>query len=402
MKVAGVIAEYNPFHNGHAYHLEHTRAEKEGGATHVVAVMSGCFTQRGEPALLDASRRAKAALENGVDLVIELPVPWALSSAQRFAEGGVFLLDALGCVDMLSFGSECGDVAALEKVCTLLEDERVTKRLHGLLDMGISYAEAQRKAVAEVGGEKTASLLDTPNNTLAVEYIRALRRAGSRMQPFTVKRMGAGHDDLAPIGGMASASYLRDMVRAGRVMNTAPFVPHTVCRLLADAVKEGVCPSREELAERAVLAVLRLRTKEQLSTLPALSEGIENRLYNAIGEAGSLEELISVTKTKRYARTRIQRLVWCAFLGVSAEAAQGMPPYLHVLGATQAGLEILRRAKEAGTAVPILTRSSQVSMYGERAERLFALEGRAADLYALTLPKPFACGSVKTNGMLKL
>lgn len=402
MKIAGIIAEYNPFHNGHAYQIEHTRAEKEGEATHVVAVMSGHFTQRGEPALVDPHIRAEAALKSGVDLVISLPVPWALSSAQGFADGGVALLDALRCVDMISFGSECGDIDALKKVRALLDDPRVAQRLHGMLDMGMSYAEAQRKAVAEIGGESRATLLDSPNNTLAIEYLGALARQGSAIEPFTVKRMGAAHDALAPIGGMASASYLREAVRAGRTHTIAPFVPHAVCNLLIGAMEQGVCPSREELAERAVLAVLRLRTKEQLASLPAVSEGLENRLYNAVLEADSLETLITLAKTKRYARTRLQRLIWCAYLGIGADMASGTPPYIRVLGATEAGLEVLHAAKNRGTKLPIVTRPSQVDLLDERAKKLFALECRAADLYALTVPKPYPCGSEMTTPMIRV
>lgn len=401
MKIAGIIAEYNPFHNGHAYQIEHTRAEKEGDASHVVAVMSTHFTQRGETALIDPHTRAQMALKNGVDLVIALPAPWALSSAQGFAEGGVSLLHALGCVDMLSFGSESGDLAALTKVRALLDDPRVSQRLKGLLDMGLPYAEAQRKAVTEIGGENRAVLLDSPNNTLAIEYLGALNRLQAPMEPFTVRRMGAAHDARAPIGGMASASYIREVLRSGRSANVAPFVPQNVCDLLIHAVEHGTCPSREELAERAVLAVLRLRSKEQLAMLPALSEGIENRLYNAICEATCLEELITLAKTKRYARTRLQRLVCCAFIGITADIASGLPPYIRVLGATEAGLQILRAAKERGTALPVITRASQVESLDERAKAVFRLECRAADLFALSLPKPYPCGSEMTTAMIR-
>ncbi len=401
MKIAGIVAEYNPFHNGHAYQIEHTRAEKEGDASHVIAVMSTHFTQRGEPALIDPHVRAQMALKNGVDLVVALPAPWSLSSAQGFAEGGVFLLNALGCVDMMSFGSESGDVEELTKVRRLLDDSRVVQRLHGFLDMGMSYAEAQRKAVADIGGENRAAVLDSPNNTLAIEYLGALGRSQSTIAPFTVKRMGAAHDSRVPIGGIASASFLRDVLRAGRTANVAPYVPQSVCNLLIDAVERGVCPSREELGERAVLAVLRLRSKEQLASLPALSEGIENRLYNAICEASDLEELITLAKTKRYARTRLQRLIYCAFIGITAETASGTPPYIRVLGATEAGLQILREAKDRGTAVPVVTRASQVEALDERAKAMFRLECRAADLYALSLPKPYPCGSEMTTALIR-
>ncbi|MBQ9413735.1 MAG: nucleotidyltransferase family protein [Clostridia bacterium] len=397
MKIAGIVAEYNPFHNGHAYHIEHTRAEREGEATHVVAVMSGYFTERGEPALADPFLRAKAALMGGVDLVIELPLPWTLSSAEHFALGGVQILDALSCVDMLSFGSECGSIEPLQKLAALLENERVNARMRGLLDMGISYAEARQKAVLEIAGEAMAALLDFPNNTLAIEYLRAIKKTGSSMTPYTVKRMGAGHDDMAPVGGMASASLIRDMVRSGRLVNTASYLPHAVCNLLSTAVQDGVCPADEALIERAVLAVLRRRPKEQLSTLPGLSEGIENRLHKAIAEAGSLEELYALIKTKRYPMTRVRRLVWNAFLGVTAAASEGMPPYIRVLAANEKGLEILRRAKDSDAKLPIVTRASQLDALDDRAKRFFTLECRAADMYALALPKPYPCGHEMTS-----
>lgn len=401
MKIAGIIAEYNPFHNGHAYHIEHTRAEKEGDATHVVAVMSGYFTQRGEPALLDPFLRAEAALKSGVDLVLLLPTPWALSSAETFAAGGVQLLQALNCAELLSFGSECGDITALQAVRRVLDDPRTVGRMRGLMDTGLSYAAARRQAVAENGGEARAALLDEPNNTLGIEYLGALAQANSAMAPFTVRRMGVAHDALAPIGGMASASYVREIVRSGKAANLAPFVPNAVCNLLVEAMANGVC-SREELAERAVLAVLRLRSKEQLASLPAVSEGLENRLYNAIREAGDLETLFTLAKTKRYPRTRLQRLVYNAFLGVGANMTSAPPPYIRVLGANERGREILRVAKENGTALPLVTRTSQIAELGDNARRLFALENRAADLFALTLPKPYPCGRHMTAPLIRL
>lgn len=400
MKIAGIIAEYNPFHNGHAYHIEQTRAEKGGDASHIVAVMSGCFTQRGEPALADPYVRAKAALQSGVDLVIALPTPWSLSSAEGFAAGGVSLLHALGCVDTLSFGSECGDVDALKTVARVANDPRVIGRMRGLMSTGLSYAAARRQAVAETAGENRAKLLDTPNNTLGIEYLSAIARLDSPMTPFTTQRMGVEHDALSPIGGMASASYLREVVRAGRINNLAPFVPHGVCRVFTEAAQAGHCPSREALAERAVLSTLRALPKEALSRLPAISEGLDNRLYNAISEATDLESLIEKTKTKRYVRTRIQRLIYNAFLGIDASFTESAPPYIHVLGATAAGKEVLRAAKERGATLPIITRVSQIEALDDRAKRVFDIECRAADLYALFLPTPYPRGKVMTEGLI--
>lgn len=402
MRIAGIIAEYNPFHNGHAYHIEHTRAEKEGGASHVVAVMSSWFTQRGEPALCDPFTRAEAALRGGADLVVALPAPWALSSAEGFAEGGVRLLNALNCVDLLSFGSECGDLEALSVLRQVLDNPRTSCRMRGLMETGLPYAAARRQAVAETGGENRAKLLDSPNNTLAAEYLGALSRTDSAMTPFTVRRMGVEHNALSPIGGMASASYVRELIRSGRVRNTAAFVPNTVCNLLTAAVEKGICPSREELAERAVLATLRMQSAADFERLPAIREGLENRLYRAVREAHDLESLITLAKTKRYARTRLQRLIYCAFLGIDAETANGAPPYIRVLGANAKGREILRVAKENGTSLPILSRASQVQELSEDAKRVFAVECKAADLFGLFLPVPPPCGGEMTNGTVML
>ena len=400
MKIAGIIAEYNPFHYGHAHLIERTRDEKGGDASHIVAVMSGCFTQRGEPALCDPYIRAEAALQSGVDLVLLLPTPFALSSAQGFAEGGVALLNALGCVDMISFGSECGDIELLHKVSSILEHPQVSARMRGLMTSGESYAVARRQALCEIGGDNRAKLLDTPNNTLALEYLGAMARSDSRMEAFTVARVGAAHDQMAPIGGTASASYLREAVRSGRLNNLTNFTPSAACRIISEAAAEGRCPSREALGERAILAKLRTMSPSVLSTLPAISEGLEFRLAKAIDTADSLESLLETAKTKRYTRTRLQRLVYNAFLGIDASMSASLPPYIHVLGANARGREILRQAKEAGTTLPLVTRASQIQELDERARAMYALECRAADLFAMFLPKPYPRGLTMTHGMI--
>lgn len=407
MKIAGIVAEYNPFHNGHAYQVERTRSPEGGGATHVAAVMSGSFVQRGEPALLPKADRVRAALAGGVDLVLELPVPWALASAEAFAFGAVSILDGLGCVDLLSFGSECGDTAALEKVVAVMEHPRFSSLLRYHLDYGISFPEARQKAVAELAGARTASLLESPNNILGIEYLKALRRLSSSIQPFTLKRMGPDHDGERPMGDMASASYLRSLYRAGRTWDAAAYLPRAVCPVMEEAMAAGRCPSEETRLERAVLARLRLLSREELTLLPGLSEGIENRLADAVRQAGSLEELVAAVKTKRYPLTRVKRLVWSAFLGVQAGWEKRRPPYIRVLGANSRGWEILSVARKArdgtegASLPPLVSRASHFAALPEEAQRLFALECRASDLYALSLPRPLPCGMECTGGMIK-
>jgi len=402
LKIAGIIAEYNPFHYGHAHLIERTRDEHGGDATHIVAVMSGCFTQRGEPAITDPYTRANMTLESGVDLVILLPTPFALSSAQGFAQGGVSLLNALGCVDMISFGSECGDIDALRKASAILERPQVNTRMRGLMTTGVTYAAARRQALCEVGGENRARLLDTPNNTLALEYLGAMALLESKAEPFTVARVGAAHDGMAPIDGTASASYLREVIRSGRLNNLSAFMPTAAFHTLSEATADGLCPSRESLGERAVLARLRTMSPEDLRRLPAISEGLEFRLSKAIESAPDLDTLLDTAKSKRYIRTRLQRLVYNAFLGIDASLTASAPPYIHVLGANERGREILRQAKQNGTAVPLVTRASQVQELNEAARAMYALECRVSDLYAMFLPKPYACGRTMTHGMISL
>lgn len=400
MKIAGIIAEYNPFHNGHAHHIERVRAQDgDCRATHVVVVMSGDFVQRGEPALLPRAARVRAALACGADLVLELPLPWALASAEGFARGAVATLDALGCVETLSFGSECGALAPLLRVADVMESERFAGLLHYHLDMGLSYAAAQQKAVAALAGAKTAALLDHPNNTLGLNYIRALRRLGSPIAPHTIPRFGAGHDDDVPLGDVASASFIRTLVQAGRLLNAAPYLPPLSRDILAAETQAGRCPSQSSRVERALLARLRTMERADFAALPGISEGLENRLYKAARQADTVEAFLDQVKTKRYPLTRLQRLLWAAFLGLPAAYEQETPPYIRVLGANVRGTEILQAAKAAS--LPLLTRASQLERLTGRAQALFALESRGADLYALTLPSPPPCGAAYTTGLIR-
>lgn len=404
MKIAGIVAEYNPFHNGHAYQIEKTRDPENGcAATHVAAVMSGNFVQRGEPALLPKADRVRAALAGGVDLVLELPLPWAMSSAENFAYGAVSILDALGCVDAVSFGSECGDLDALLRAADTLDSERFSSLLRYHMGLGISFPEARQKAVSELAGTKTGALLQCPNNTLGIEYIKALRRLRSFMVPYTVRRFGAEHDEMAPLGEFASASYLRTLIRSDRLLGAIPFLPGGPAAVLSEALRERQGAADPQRLDRAVLARLRTLTLEDIAGLPGISEGLENRVFAAIRQAGSLQELADSIKTKRYPLTRVQRLIWSAFLGVPAAFTGQKPPYARILGANQRGMEILSAIKQSGRcSLPLLSRASQADKLDEAGRTVWKLECRAADLYALTLPIPFPCGAECTTGIIRM
>lgn len=233
MSTAGIVAEYNPFHNGHAYHIARTR---ENGASAVVCVMSSWFVQRGETALMHPNARAHMALMNGADLVVSLPVPWACAAAQTFARGAVGLLDAMGCVDTLSFGSECADIELLRAASRAVDDYTVRESMRANLLSGVSFASARQRAVEELD-PRVASVLSSPNDTLAVEYIRAIDTLKSELAPFAVRREGAGHDSGEAVNSFASASFIRSRVRAGE--GFADLMPESAAEILKAEIGGG-------------------------------------------------------------------------------------------------------------------------------------------------------------------
>lgn len=390
MSTAGIVAEYNPFHNGHAYHITRTR---ENGASAVVCVMSSWFVQRGETALMHPNARARMALMNGADLVVSLPVPWACAAAQTFARGAVGLLDAMGCVDTLSFGSECADVSLLRAASRAVDDYTVRESLRANLLSGVSFASARQRAVEELD-PRVASVLSSPNDTLAVEYIRAIDTLKSELAPFAVRREGAGHDSGEAVNAFASASLIRTRVRDGE--GFADLMPENAAAILKAEIEAGRAPADINVLEKAVLACLRISTPEKIAAVPDISEGLENRIYSASRSASSLEELYSLAKTKRYSHARIRRAVAALLLGIEASDCEGIPPYIRVLGFNAIGREKLR-AMRSSAKLPIVMRAADIKKLGERAKRISSIEERAADLFSLALPSIMPCGAEYTD-----
>lgn len=397
MRIAGIIAEYDPFHKGHAAHIAATRAENGGNATHVVTVISGNFTQRGEPALLSKFRRAEMALASGADLVLELPLPWAMSPAETFARGGVAVLDALGCVDLLSFGSECGDVNALRQLADLPKHPKYQETLlHALAD-GVPYAVAGQAAATALLGDQVAVHLSTPNNTLGIEYIRAAAERNGNWDFYTLQRQGALHHETAPNQGFAAASLLRRWIREGRIEQASDYMPSGAAPLLIDAHTNGKTATSTDALETALLARLRTMTSQDFTSLPWLSEGLENRLYRASRTATNYTDLLAELKTRRYPMARLRRVLWAALLGLTADDCAGSPPYIRVLAMNQRGREILNVATPK---LPLLTRTSQLDALDDRCRRIFALECTATDLHALCMGAPDPCGTDHTQKLI--
>ena len=390
MTVAAIAAEYNPFHNGHAYQIAQTRA---AGATHVAAVMSGNFTQRGTAALAEKRARIRSALTGGVDLVVELPLPYAMATAQRFALGAVSIAEGMGCVDVLSFGSESGYLSILQAAAEAVDSPAVVARQSELLGTGVTFARARQQAVSELCGDEVADMLSSPNDNLAVEYIRQLRRIKSRIAPFAVTRIGARHDEKEASGEIASASFLRSLIRSGGVDQVRGLIPPQALAALREALEEGEGVFREEALRPVIFGVLRRMDPASLSRLPDLSEGLENRIYAAIRQAERLDEVYSLAKSKRYTAARIRRTVTAAFLGMEDGygASDTGAPYIRVLGFNERGREILARMKQTAR-LPVSDSLAYLRRLGGRAEAFAELEARSSDLYRLGLPKVGPCG----------
>lgn len=382
MKIVGILTEFNPFHSGHAYFLSEVR-RRVGVECALMCVMSGNFVQRGEPAMLEKHVRAEAALRCGADLILELPVARALSSAEGFACGGVFLMQAAGA-DVLAFGSECGDAAALERVAAYLDSEAYREGLRYYLNAGLPFAACRQAAVRDILGEDAAALLDSANNNLGVEYLKAARRLGWDCQVVTVPRRGAGHDSNVA-GEYLSASALRQKMAAGEWEAVRTAVPEASADLYRNAFDMGSAPVTVAGAERMIQARLRTMTEEAFAALPDCGEGLHRRLYKAARSARSLEELLSMVKTKRYAHARLRRIVMCAWLGIDAASSAELPAYLRVLGCNERGRAVLARLRDASE-LPVLVKPADVRNLSAAAQKQFEREARATELYSLAYP----------------
>ena len=384
VRAAGMIIEYNPMHCGHLYLLEQIRA-RLGADTAAVGVMSGGFVQRGDFAVVRKRARAEAAVKSGVDLVLELPLPWAAASAERFADGGVQVLEGTGVVTDLAFGSECGDAAALLEVAACLNSAAYHAGVRRCLGEGMSFAACRQAAVRGILGAERAALLETPNNNLGVEYCKALLRCGSAIRPLTVARRGGAHDAETWSGGTPSAAAIRSLLRTGEREQALALMAPAMRAVYEQEEAAGRAPVFLENCERAVLARLRSMAEADFAALDQGREGLWNRLYSASRTAASVAEVLEAAKTKRYAHARLRRMVLWAYLGLTPAGFPERVPYLRVLAANERGRALLARMRKTAP-VPILTKPADVRRLGEDARALFALETRAADLYALAYP----------------
>ena len=366
METVGIICEYNPLHLGHRKQLQALRTAEDRG---IVCLMSGNYVQRGKPAVLDKSLRAEAAVRCGADLVLELPVTAALSSAEGFAAQGVSILS--GFCDRLCFGAEDPE-APLPELARALLSERFSDALRIQLDKGLSFPAARQAALEKMGLD--ASPLSRPNNILAVEYCKAILAQGSAMRPLAIRREGSYHD-TAPDPENPSATALRSLMERGE--DWQAFVPEQARPLF-----EGAATHTLAAGERAVLARLRTMTDNEFEVLPFGSEGLWRKLMHAARREASLEAVAAAVKSKRYTRSRIDRMILCAFLGLTQKDLDTPAPYARVLAFNDRGRELLKSARKTG----------HFPNAGEVQDHPYqAIETRAEDLYglfAIDAPEP--------------
>lgn len=369
MEFAGIITEYDPFHNGHAAQLA---AVRRAGARCIAVCMSSGAVQRGGVPILPETVRVRAALAAGADLVVALPAPYACATAEQFAAAGVYLLAALGC-DTLAFGAESPDADRLMTAADLLLGKKIQPLIREKLGQGMTYAAARAEA-AEALAPGMGDLLRTPNNILGIEYCKAILAQKAALRPLPLPRWGAAHGGAAGVHEgvpMASASYLR----AHTLEEWAPFVPQPAMELYRQAAAEGQLLDAQRL-ETALLALLRATPMQNFAQIRGISEGLENRLAAAVREADGLEDLYTRLKTKRYPHARLRRLVLDAALAIPEKLPQ--PPYLLVLGAKKEAMPRLKQARlPAGTSLADLMRT------GEQAEKIGELHSRAVDFSSL-------------------
>lgn len=383
MKFAGIITEYDPFHNGHAAQIA---AAKAAGAACVAVCMSSGAVQRGGVPILPESVRVRAALDAGADLVLALPAPYACATAEQFATAGVRLLAALGC-DTLVFGAEDPDADRLMQVAALLAQPNLDAPLRERLATGMTYAAARAEA-ADALLPGAGALLRTPNNILGIEYCKAILAQHAALTPLALPRLGVAHGGGAGEHGgvpMASASYLRCLP----VEDWKPYVPLRAAALYTKAAASGLLADADKF-EVAVLALLRTRPEAAFAAVRGVSEGLEHRLAAAVREADSLDDLYTRLKTKRYPHARLRRLVLDAALGIPA--ALPAPPYIQILGARKTALPRLKQAMlPAGTSLADLARS------GADAAKISELHSKAVDFSALCRAKTQPMGLAFTT-----
>lgn len=360
MASVGIIAEYNPFHNGHLYHL--LQAKDLAQADYVVAVISGNFTQRGDTSIVDKWTKAYMAICGGCDLVLELPTVYSISSAENFASGAIKILDSLKIVDSIAFGAEASDLATLNNIANVLytEPKGYTNILTHELQKGISFPSARENAILMYLNDikRYANILNSPNNILAIEYLKALKTQKSNMNPIMVKRSKVYYNDDRIVDDFASATAIRKLIKRREYEDLRKVVPRSTYKILSRQIRDGNIVLGLENFEKEIIYTLRKMSIREIANLPDVSEGLENLIKNSADNCNDMSKLIANIKSKRYTQTRIQRILLYALLGIDKkmmEDSKKVTPYVRVLGFTNKGKELISEINKRNPKINMIT-----------------------------------------------
>ncbi len=391
MSVIGIVCEFNPFHKGHKYLID---SVKKSGDT-VVCVMSGNFVQRGEPALFPKETRVKSALMNGVDIVLELPFVYATASAEFFAYNAVKILNDFGC-DILAFGTESTSIDALNNAVEILNHNDFDDKIKKYLTDGVSYPSARQRAFDEYNVDFDIS---TPNNILALEYVKAIKKLNSKIKPVPVKRIGAGYNDKKSVDGIASATHIRHLINNNE--DFSQFVPENTILLYKEDLQNGNYVSSEKY-NIAALTLLRLKLNEDLSYVANMSEGLENRIKTAIKESISLNEIYDKAKTKRFTHSRIRRAVLSLTFGITSKDLKISAPYCRLLGFNIKSAEIMGALAKNSKIPFVVSYSDILNLKIADAEKIFDIENKTGDFYSLIMQNSGECSKEMTFSPIKM
>lgn len=399
MRTVGLVTEYNPFHNGHLYHLN--KAKEITKSDYSVVVMSGNFVQRGEPALLDKWTRAKMAIDNGADLVIEIPTIYSVQSAEFFAYGAVKLIDSIGIVNSMVFGSEAGELDVMEKIADVLAKEPVSFKNHlkNHLSTGKPFPVARSKALMQylednllIANKNLEKILSSPNNILAIEYLKALKKIKSPIKPYTLKRIGADYNDTELKGKISSATSIRKvMLSNGELPKINDAIPFYTLKHISNFIDKYKTFNSLDNYTEVLLYLLRTIDRHQLTKILDIEKGLENRIIECGKKNNEIDKILDCINTKRYTYTRLQRILIHILLGIDRKTFLRLhrygPLYLRILGFNEKGIQLLNKAKKVSK-IPIITKFSNYKKFKNNLlDKMISFDIKGSDIYFLGLKK---------------
>lgn len=405
--VVAIIGEYNPFHNGHAYHIQKTK--QLTNADYVIAIISGNFVQRGNVSLIDKWSKADMALLNGVDLVIELPTIYSISSAENFANGAIKILNSLKIVDTLSFGSEFCDLDVLEEIAEVLTNEPSEFKtiLEHELSKGLSFPKARENALLMYLNDirKYANILSSPNNILAIEYLKALKKTKSQIKPLAIKRINVGYNDLEAKNNFASATAIRKKIIDNTPAGISKLMPASSYKVLYNSIKKGHYVKDISAYEKEILYSLRRMYTDEIADLPDVTEGLENSIQDAADSCNTLNEFMNIVKSKRYTSTRIQRILLYSLLGITKEdmkTSNKITPYVRVLGMNNKGKQLLSLISRSNPKLNIITSVKKFvdSNTNKNLQDMLNIDINATNIYTLGYEKDSWANLDYTHNMI--